>query len=107
MPWFAWIVIVAILIFGLIQVISMATGRPLAADSESEEVKKLKKRIEELEASQAPQEIEDRTPTKSEVNLAAEDRWRIAMLEARLEEVEKNRKNKEDGEDPEPDNALA
>jgi hypothetical protein len=71
MPWFAWIAIVAILVFGVTQ------------------------------------EIEDRTPAKSKVNLAAEDRWRIAMLEARLEEVEKNRKTKKDGEDPEPDNALA
>ncbi|RJN31612.1 hypothetical protein [Nesterenkonia natronophila] len=106
MPWFAWIVIVAILIFGLTQVVSMATGRPLTTGSDSEEVKKLRKRIEELEASQASQEIEDRIPSKSEVNLAADDRWRIEMLEARLEEVEKNRKNKEDGEDPETDNTL-
>ncbi len=75
----------------------MATGRPLPGGTDSEDVKKLKKRIDELEAGQTPPEIEDRIPTKSEVNLAAEDRWRLEMLEARLEELEKNRDKKDDG----------
>lgn len=79
----------------------MVTGRPLPGGTDSEDVKKLKKRIEELEAAQTPPEIEDRIPTKSEVNLAAEDRWRLEMLEARLEELEKNR-DKKDDDDTEP-----
>lgn len=93
MHWLAWIVIVAIVVFGITQVISMATGRPLPSGTDSDEVKKLRKRIEELEATRSPQQIEDRLPTKSEVNLAAEDRWRIEMLEARLEQLEKDQKD--------------
>lgn len=96
MQWLALIAIVAIVMFSIVQGISMATGRPLPGGTDSEDVKKLKKRIEELEAAQTPPEIEDRIPTKSEVNLAAEDRWRLEMLEARLEELEKNRDKKDD-----------
>lgn len=96
MPWFAWIAIIAIVVFGITQVISMATGRPLPGGSDPDDVKKLKKRVAELEASQSPKELEDKIPTKSEANLAAEDRWRIEMLEARLEEMEKSRKDTED-----------
>ncbi|TLP98492.1 hypothetical protein FEF26_04870 [Nesterenkonia salmonea] len=101
MPWFAWIAIVAILVFGITQIISMATGRPLPGGSDDDEVKKLRKRVDELETGSDSAEIEHSIPSKSEVNLAAEDRWRIEMLEARLEELEKNRKDN-DNEDPKP-----
>lgn len=101
MPWFAWIVVVAIVVFGITQVISMATGRPLPGGSDPDDVKKLKKRVAELEVSRSSEEIEDQIPSKSEVNMAAEDRWRLEMLEARLEELEKNRRNT-DGDDSKP-----
>lgn len=100
MPWFAWIAIVAIVVFGITQIISMATGRPLPSGAKSDEVEELRRRIAELEADgdAAPKELDDRIPTKSEVNLAAEDRWRLEMLEARLEELEKRRREgPEDG----------
>lgn len=107
MPWFAWIAIVAIVAWGLIAVISMTTGRPLPSGANRDEVEQLKKRIAELEAQPesppepAPEQLEDRIPTKSEENLAAEDRWRLEMLEARLEELEQRRRDKpEDPEDP-------
>ena len=101
MPWFAWIAIVAILVFGITQIISMATGRPLPGGSDDDEVKKLRKRVDELETGSGSAEIEDSIPSKSEVNLAAEDRWRIEMLEARLEELEQKR-NRGDDEGPAP-----
>lgn len=100
MPWFAIVAIVAIVIFGLTQVISLiATGHPLPSGAKNDEVEDLKKRIAELESEPAPAELEDRIPTKADENLAAEDRWRLEMLEARLEELEKQRRRKSD-EDP-------
>ena len=94
MPWFAWIAIVAIIVFGITQIIGLATGRSLSKGADAEEIEQLKKRIEELESS--PQEIEGQIPTKGEENMAAEDRWRLDMLEARLEELEKKPKNRDD-----------
>lgn len=91
MPWFAWIPIVAIVMFTLAQIVSMTTGRALPWGSEDdEEIETLRKRVKELEeggASRAPEE--PRIPTKAEENLSAEDRWRLDMLEARLEDLEK------------------
>lgn len=97
MPWFAWIAIVAIVIFGLTQVISLiATGRPLPSGANHDEVEDLKKRIAELETEQRPQELDEHIPSKTEENLAAADRWRLEMLEARLEELEKRRRGESD-----------
>lgn len=103
MPWFATIAIVAIIVFGITQIISMATGRPLPKGANHDEVEELKKRIAELEAAEKPQQLEDEPhlPTKAEENMAAEDRWRLDMLEARLEELEQKRKNNDDGAQPE------
>ncbi|GAA1824738.1 hypothetical protein [Nesterenkonia flava] len=94
MPWFGWIAIAAILAFSLVQAISMVTGRPLPGGSDSsEELEELRKRLKKLEKAQSAGELEaPNLPTKAEENMAAEDRWRLDMLEARLEELEKRNK---------------
>lgn len=65
MPWFAWIAIVAILVWGGLSVFSMVTGRPLPgsdADGKADpkELEALKKRIAALEAGQVRPELERR-----------------------------------------------
>lgn len=98
MPWFAWIAVVAIVIFGITQVISMATGRPIPRGSaDDEELETLRKRLQALEQQSSRQLEEPRIPTKAEDNLAAEDRWRLDMLEARLESLEKDADTDENG----------
>lgn len=94
MPWYGWIAIAAIIIFGLTQAISILTGRPLTGSSSPEELEELRKRVKELEQARTAGELEPHLPTKAEENMAAEDRWRLDMLEARLEDLEK--KNKPD-----------
>ncbi|GAA1139207.1 hypothetical protein [Nesterenkonia lutea] len=91
LPWFAWIAIIAIVVFGLTQIVSMATGRPLPGGSHAEEeLEELRKRLKKLEKRSGTAELEEpRVPSKSEENMSAEDRWRLDMLEARLEELEK------------------
>lgn len=100
MPWFAWIAIVAIVMFTLAQLVSMARGRPLPGDgTDEEELKELRERVRELEKAHRAGELEDpKIPTKTEENLAAEDRWRMDMLETRLESLEK--KQDDDAEGP-------
>lgn len=98
MPWFAWIAIVGIVVWGVIAIISMTTGRPLPSGAKSDEVEELQKRIAELESESQRKKLDDPLPTKSEENLAAEDRWRLEMLEARLEELEKRRRGDSDGD---------
>lgn len=91
MPWFAWIAIVAIVMFTIAQLVSMATGRPLPSGSgDEEDIEDLRERVRELEKAHRSGELEEpTTPTRAEENLAAEDRWRLDMLEARLESLEK------------------
>lgn len=98
MPWFAWIGIVAIVMFTVVQIVSMKTGRAIpGSESDSAELEALRRRIDELEGR--PAELEEpRVPSKSEENLAAEDRWRLDLLEARLEELEKRRRDHDRGE---------
>lgn len=93
MPWFAWIAVVGIVVWGLLALVAMITGRTMpGSEDSSEEIEELQQRIQELESqlgaadSQTPQ-----IPTRREENLTAEDRWRLDMLEARLENLEKDR----------------
>lgn len=96
MPWFAWIAIVAIIVFGGVQVISMLTGRPIPSGSHDAEeidqlkrrIKALRRRVEALEGKAPADELEPGVPTRREENLAAEDRWRLDSLEARLDRLE-------------------
>lgn len=63
MPWFAWIAIIAILVWGGLSVFSMVTGRPLPGSedkSDPEELAKLKKRVKALEAGAITPELERR-----------------------------------------------
>lgn len=90
LPWFAWIAIIAIVMFTVAQIVSMATGRPLPGSSD---------RNEELEKNRGPELESPKIPTKSEENMSAEDRWRLDMLEARLEELEKRRRDDRDQKD--------
>ncbi|GAA1105487.1 hypothetical protein [Nesterenkonia jeotgali] len=100
MPWVAWVAIIAIIVFGVTQIVSMATGRPLPWGSDSEEeIEALRKRLKKLEKGGAPQLEEPKLPSKSEENMSAEDRWRLDMLEARLEELEKRRGDGQDTKD--------
>lgn len=98
MPPWAIIVIVAIVMFTVAQIVSMASGRPLPwSDSNTPEVDQLKRRLEELEAAEQSEGLDEfHVPTKGEENMAAEDRWRLDMLEARLEELEKKRRHDDD-----------
>ncbi|GAA1683059.1 hypothetical protein GCM10010977_30880 [Citricoccus zhacaiensis] len=75
MPWFAWIAIIAILVWGGITVFSMVSGKPLPwseNESDPQELERLKKRIEALESGQLKPEVERR----------------IDRLEARVEKRE-------------------
>lgn len=98
MPGWAWVAIAAIAFFSIVQVVGLLTGRSLSSGSSDEQVKMLEKRIHELESAESPQKLDGDTgvPTKSEENMAAEDRWRLDMLEARLEELEEKRKKRND-----------
>ena len=97
MPWIAWVAIIAIIVFGLTQIVSMATGRPLPWGSDSEEeIEALRKRLKKLEKREGPELEGPKIPTRSEENMSAEDRWRLDMLEARLEELEKRRRDDQD-----------
>lgn len=63
MPWFAWIAIIAILVWGGLSVFSMATGRPLPGSDDKgdpKELEALKKRIAALEAGTVKPELERR-----------------------------------------------
>jgi len=100
MPWVAWVAIIAIIVFGITQIVSMATGRPLPWGSDSEEeIEALRKRLKKLEKRGVAEIEEPRIPTKAEENMSKEDRWRLDMLEARLEELEKQKKDKLDDGD--------
>ncbi|MGM7666829.1 hypothetical protein [Microbacterium sp. A93] len=63
MPWFAWIAIIAIIVWGGLSVFSMVTGRPLPGSenkADPEELDQLKKRIKALEAGKVTPELERR-----------------------------------------------
>ncbi|MDZ5078966.1 LapA family protein [Nesterenkonia sp. HG001] len=99
MPWFAWIVIAAIVVGGLIAVATVWSERGIGAPPDRDELQRLKRRIAELEEQQqsAKQLEGPHIPTRAEENLTAEDRWRLDMLEARLESLESR------GEGPDTD----
>lgn len=97
MPGWAIVAIVAIVMLTIVQVVAMITRRPLPGTQDPAELEELQKRIEALETHRPEIEAEPTIPTKAEANLAAEDRWRLDMLEARLEELEKKR---DDGASP-------
>lgn len=101
MPGWALVAIVAIVLFSLVQITSMVTGRSIPGGGSRENLEELERRIQELEAVRDRPQLQEepRIPTKSEENMHAEDRWRLDMLEARLEELEERRKKgqNEDG----------
>ncbi|WP_460689964.1 hypothetical protein [Nesterenkonia suensis] len=89
MPWFAWIVLTAIIVGGIVAVVTTRSERGIGAPGDREELEQLKKRLAELERRPAAPEVEEpHIPTRAEENLTAEDRWRLDMLEARLESLE-------------------
>ncbi|GAA3059883.1 MULTISPECIES: hypothetical protein [Actinomycetes] len=89
MPWFAWIVLTAIIVGGIVAVVTARTERGIGAPGDREELEQLKRRLSELERRPAAPELEEpHIPTRAEENLTAEDRWRLDMLEARLESLE-------------------
>ncbi|WP_150461905.1 V-type ATPase 116kDa subunit family protein [Nesterenkonia ebinurensis] len=104
MPGWAIVAIVAIILFSIVQITSMVTGKQIPSGGASDDVEELEKRIRELEAGQERPEIEQEPhiPSKAEENMHAEDRWRLDMLEARLEELEKQRKRMNDDSDEAP-----
>lgn len=51
-PWWAWIAIVAIVVWGILMVANTVVSRPRANDTseaDREEIERLKRRVEELE----------------------------------------------------------
>lgn len=52
-PWFAWIAIVGIIVWGVVAVVGTFTGRPHQSGrsaADDDEIAQLKRRIEQLEA---------------------------------------------------------
>ena len=52
-PWFAWIAIVGIVVWGLVAAVGSITGRPHVSGDDAaqrDEIEHLKRRIEDLEA---------------------------------------------------------
>ena len=54
LPWFAWIAIVAIIVWGAVAAIGSITGRPHSAGARkrAQEIEDLTRRVEQLEAQQ-------------------------------------------------------
>ena len=89
MPWFAWIAIVAVVVFGAAKVISLLTSRTGTTSHSPGELDELTRRLDALERRTSTKQLEEpHIPTRAEENMAAEDRWRLDMLEARLENLE-------------------
>lgn len=101
MPWFAWIVLTAIIVGGIVAVVTARTERGIGAPGDREELEQLKRRLSELERRPAAPELEEpHIPTRAEENLTAEDRWRLDMLEARLESLEQQSTDEPDSDEP-------
>ena len=57
LPWFAWIAIVGILVWGTLQVLELVTGRTLPGEALKEEVEELRQRLDALEGRPPAGEI--------------------------------------------------
>ncbi|MGO1182269.1 MAG: hypothetical protein ACTHZ5_03990 [Micrococcaceae bacterium] len=79
LPWFAWIAIVAVIVWGVVMVVGTVTGRDLPGSGSSDELEKLKKRVKELESREGA--------GAGEVSGAEGESVR-AELESRLERLE-------------------
>jgi hypothetical protein len=94
MPWFAWIAIIAILVWGGLSVFSMITGRPLPGSDGSggKELEDLKKRVAALESGQVRPEVERRIDRlearveKRELREDAHDDWTRRARDLGLDE---------------------
>ncbi|WBL19507.1 MULTISPECIES: hypothetical protein [Citricoccus] len=86
-PWFAWIAIVAIIVWGITMVVGTLTGRDLPGSGSSEELEKLKKRVKKLESQVGSGAIE--------AGAGGDDNVR-AELEARLERLEIRAQKRDD-----------
>jgi hypothetical protein len=94
MPWFAWIAIIAILVWGGITVFSMATGKPLpwSEGGDPGELDRLRKRVEALEKGTDRPELEQRVERlearqdRREARDLEHDRWSQRARELGLDE---------------------
>jgi hypothetical protein len=94
MPWFAWIAIIAILVWGGITVFSMATGKPLpwSEGGGPGELDTLRKRVEALEKGTDRPELEQRVERletrqdRREARDLEHDRWSLRARELGLDE---------------------
>ncbi|MGO1883947.1 MAG: hypothetical protein ACTH3G_01075 [Citricoccus sp.] len=95
MPWFAWIAIIAILVWGGISLYGMASGKPLPWSEDTtdpQELEKLKKRIDALESGQAKPELERRIDRieakveKREIRDNQHDAWERQAKELGLDQ---------------------
>jgi hypothetical protein len=83
MPWFAWVAIIAILVWGGISIYGMASGKPLpwSEGADKDELEKLRQRVKALEAGTARPELEQRIDRlearvdKRELRDSAHDDW--------------------------------
>lgn len=96
------IAIVAIVMVGIIQVVGIITGRGRLGSQDAGELTELQDRLEALENWRSESDGEPGIPTRAEIHRAADVDWRLDMVEARLEELEKreDRENKPAPGDP-------
>lgn len=83
-PWFAWIAIVAIIIWGITMVVGTVTGRDLPGSANSDEFDKLKKRVKELE-KQAGRDPEGGAGASAPAEIPEELENRLQRLESRAD----------------------
>lgn len=82
LPWFAWIAIVAILVWGTLQVLQLVTGRALPGEDLRDEVEELRQRLDAIEGRPAAGELTGRAGGGPELER------RIERLEARADRRE-------------------
>ena len=83
LPWFAWIAIVAILVWGTLQVVQLVTGRALPGEEMKKEVEELRTRLDAIEGRRPAGEL----PARADAEASDLER-RLERLEARADRRE-------------------
>lgn len=91
LPWFAWIALVGILVWGALQALELLTGRTLPGETLKEEVRELKERLDAIEGRPAAGELDGGAARGGS---ALEHR--IERLEARADRREAREKDRQE-----------